>query len=199
MDRKGLRMTITKRPLLAGLTTIAIGAAAFVALAVSAGAAKAEATYLNGAKPTVWTDPDGCHHYALYNGFQGFMAPAINPDGSLDCAGAQAQPCLIASTDHLFRTGSYTIGYEGRRRLEDFFRQNGASSYAINGHTDNVGGYDYNIRLSIQRADAVAAIARSVGANVTSVQGFGYTQPRASNATVEGRAQNRRVEVMCRN
>ena len=190
-------MTSTRRPAFSGLTKIAIGAGAFVALAISASAAMAQATYLDNAKPSIWTDPDGCQHYAIYNGLQGFMAPDMRPDGTLVCPNVQPKPCLIASTDQLFRSGSYAIGPEGRRRLKDFFRQNGSSSYTINGNTDNVGGYAYNIRLSVHRAEAVASIARSVGANVASVHGYGYTKPRATNATAAGRAENRRVEVMC--
>jgi outer membrane protein OmpA-like peptidoglycan-associated protein len=186
-------MAIETRPVKAGLTSVAIGAAAFLAVAAIAGSAKA-ANYLDNAKPSIWTDPDGCQHYALYNGWQGFMAPRMRPDGTIVCA---SRPCLVASADQLFATGSYSINADGRRRLEQFFRQNHSSSYVINGHTDNVGGYQYNIRLSVSRANAVASIARSVGAKVTSVQGFGYTKPRASNATASGRAQNRRVEVMC--
>lgn len=43
----------------------------------------------------------------------------MRPDGTIVCA---AQPCLVASTVQLFATGSYAIGPEGRRRLENFFR-----------------------------------------------------------------------------
>lgn len=187
-------MTIDTRQVRSGLTSIAIGAAAFLAASGLAGSAKA-ANFLDNAKPSIWVDPDGCEHYALSNGLQGDMTPAFRPDGTVVCN--HPTPCLTASTDELFATGSYAIAADNRRRLEDFFRSNGATSFAVNGHTDNVGGYDYNMQLSQNRAEAVAAIARSVGANVTGVQGFGYNQPRASNATASGRAQNRRVEVMC--
>lgn len=187
-------MTIDTRQVRSGLTSIAIGAAAFLAVTGLAGSAKA-ANYLDNAKPSIWVDPDGCHHYAIYNGWQGFMTPMFRPDGTVVCN--QPTPCLVASTDQLFATGSYSIAADNRRRLEDFFRTNGSTSFAIDGHTDNVGGYGYNMQLSQNRAEAVAAIARSVGSNLTNVQGFGYTQPRASNDTASGRAQNRRVEVMC--
>ena len=191
-------MTIEIRPAQPGLRVFAIAAAAFLGAASIASTAQADNFdhSLDGAKPSVWVDPDGCEHYALYNGWQGFMTPAQLPGGRMVCHGQQ-QPCLVASSDQLFATGSYAISAEGRRRLEDFFRTNGATSFSLNGHTDNVGGYDYNIGLSNNRANAVAAIARQAGANVSSVQGFGYTQPRADNATAGGRALNRRVEVMC--
>lgn len=65
----------------------------------------------------------------------------------------------------------------------------------IEGYTDNIGSYDYNMKLSERRADAVRNRLIEMGidpARMTS-QGFGYTDPIASNATEEGRAENRRV------
>lgn len=188
-------MTHADRPARAGIPTLAIGAAALLAGLALSDAVRADASYLDGAHPSIWVDPDGCQHYALFNGWQGFMTPMFRADGTVVCA--HPTPCLVASTDQLFATGSYAIAADNRRRLQDFFRGAGASSYAIAGHTDNVGGYDYNIRLSENRASAVAAIAQSVGAEVASEQGYGYAQPRASNDTASGRALNRRVEVMC--
>lgn len=66
----------------------------------------------------------------------------------------------------------------------------------IGGHTDNVGGAGYNNRLSRQRAESVRDWLRDNGieANRMTVRGYGMTQPRASNDTEEGRAQNRRIE-----
>ncbi len=191
-------MTIEQRPVRAGRRLVAISAAAFLGVAGLAGEAAADTSHaLDGAVPSIWTDPDGCQHYAIYNGWQGFMTPVFRPDGTVQCPRAVQQPCLVASTDQLFATDSYAIGPDGRRRLMDFFRTNGATSFTVNGHTDNVGSYGYNMQLSTNRANAVASIARAAGANVAAVQGFGYTQPRADNATADGRALNRRVEVMC--
>lgn len=68
----------------------------------------------------------------------------------------------------------------------------------VNGHTDAIGSYTYNQRLSEQRADAVADYLadRSVNGARMHVQGFGKTEPIASNATISGRAANRRVEII---
>jgi len=68
----------------------------------------------------------------------------------------------------------------------------------VNGHTDAVGSYSYNQALSERRADAVADYLadRSVNPVRMHVQGFGKTEPIASNATVSGRAANRRVEII---
>ena len=68
----------------------------------------------------------------------------------------------------------------------------------VNGHTDAIGSYAYNQRLSEQRADAVAdyLMDRSVNGARMHVQGFGKTEPIASNATIIGRAAYRRVEII---
>ena len=53
------------------------------------------------------------------------------------------------------------------------------------------------MQLSKSRAAAVASIGKSVGAKILAVQAFGEIQPKMSNATVAGMAQNRRVEIIC--
>ena len=67
----------------------------------------------------------------------------------------------------------------------------------IDGHTDNVGSQEYNQGLSERRAEAVAAYleAADVDRGRMTVAGFSFNQPVADNATAEGRAQNRRVEI----
>lgn len=68
------------------------------------------------------------------------------------------------------------------------------------GHTDNTGSADYNLDLSQRRADAVAAELRAGGVSSGRIvaYGRGESQPVASNLTEEGRAQNRRVEIVIR-
>jgi outer membrane protein OmpA-like peptidoglycan-associated protein len=68
----------------------------------------------------------------------------------------------------------------------------------VNGYTDSVGSDFTNQRLSEQRADAVkdALIRNGVHPNRIIVRGYGAANPVASNATAEGRAQNRRVEIV---
>ena len=71
-------------------------------------------------------------------------------------------------------------------------------SFSVAGHTDSRGSDAYNQGLSEARAAAVADVARSVGAVVDNVTGYGESQPAASNATAKGMAKNRRVEVLCK-
>jgi outer membrane protein OmpA-like peptidoglycan-associated protein len=69
----------------------------------------------------------------------------------------------------------------------------------VEGHTDNVGGAQYNQALSQSRAAAVrnALVARyQIAAGRLTTAGFGDTRPRDSNDTLEGRARNRRVELV---
>ncbi|HMD72408.1 MAG TPA: OmpA family protein [Steroidobacteraceae bacterium] len=71
---------------------------------------------------------------------------------------------------------------------------------AINGHTDNVGQHDYNVKLSQTRAAAVvnALVAAQIAADRLSSGGFGPDQPIDDNDTDKGRAKNRRVELVKR-
>ena len=68
----------------------------------------------------------------------------------------------------------------------------------IIGHTDSVGDEDYNQQLSGRRASAMRdflVTERKVDSNIIDVSGMGESSPVADNATAEGRALNRRVEV----
>lgn len=68
----------------------------------------------------------------------------------------------------------------------------------VNGHTDAIGSFSYNQVLSEKRADSVADFlaGRQVNPARMHTQGFGKTEPVASNATIDGRAANRRVEII---
>jgi len=75
-----------------------------------------------------------------------------------------------------------------------------ASIVEVVGHTDNTGSAAYNLDLSQRRAQSVAnvLIAAGVRADRIDTVGRGDDQPRASNLTPEGRAQNRRVDIVIR-
>jgi outer membrane protein OmpA-like peptidoglycan-associated protein len=67
----------------------------------------------------------------------------------------------------------------------------------VTGHTDNVGGGASNLALSRRRAASVKAalVSRGVAAARLATGGSGASSPKATNATLVGRAQNRRVEL----
>ena len=145
----------------------------------------------------VWIDRDGCQHWWADGGTEGYMVPRRDPmTGKPVCL--RQTSCLTESTDAYFATASATLTASGRSKLEDFFRQAGAFSYSVAGHTDSRGSDAYNQGLSEARAATVASVARSVGAVVESVTGYGESQPAASNSTAKGMAKNRRVEVLCK-
>jgi outer membrane protein OmpA-like peptidoglycan-associated protein len=160
------------------------------AIMVSAGSARAE-RYV----PGVWIDPDGCEHWVMDDGWEGFMTPNRTPDGIPVCH--RVQVCLVESADQLFAVDKHYINPANRQRLANFFATAGATAYAIYGHTDSDASDEYNMGLSMRRANAVAQIALSVGARVARIEGYGERQPIATNATAAGKQRNRRVEIVC--
>jgi outer membrane protein OmpA-like peptidoglycan-associated protein len=102
----------------------------------------------------------------------------------------------------LFDTGKAALKPEARQTLHeaaDRVKKFGDAAVLISGHTDNVGNAAANQLLSDQRAAAVKAyFTGEEGVNGASlvVKGFGKSQPVADNATEEGRARNRRVDVV---
>ena len=148
--------------------------------------------------PAIWVDPDGCQHWVMDDGWEGYMDIRLDRNGKPICT---PQPtCAVVGTDHLFfGSNEYALSESARAGLANFFRNTGAASYVINGHTDSRAADDYNIELSLLRARAVAEVAAGVGANVKVLKGWGERKPVASNASAAGRAQNRRVEIDCLN
>ena len=145
--------------------------------------------------PAIWIDPDGCEHWVIDNGIEGYMTPNRTPDGRPVCH--RTNVCLSESTDTLFATGSHRLRSGAEGRLSQFFRSNGSTAFVIYGHTDPRGGFEYNMNLSENRARVVANVAIASGGRVATVRGFGPMHPVASNRSAAGMAQNRRVEVLC--
>ena len=77
------------------------------------------------------------------------------------------------------------------------FEKNPGLRVMIEGHTDNIGTAAYNMKLSLKRADAVRdyLVRKGVAIDRLSTVGYGFTRPIATNATEEGRALNRRVQL----
>ncbi len=108
----------------------------------------------------------------------------------------------IALYGILFDTGSHVIKAESKPALDEIGKlltQNPAMKLHVVGHTDNQGGLDTNFLLSKSRAQAVsAALTRdyAIAASRLSANGVSYLAPVASNADEDGRAKNRRVELV---
>ena len=108
---------------------------------------------------------------------------------------------VILPENVTFNTGSATIAGSFMPALREIARSMIAhpnSTVRIVGHTDTVGSAAYNMRLSEERALAVAGVLIRDGviANRITSSGSGFYAPVASNATAAGRAQNRRVEIL---
>lgn len=145
--------------------------------------------------PGIWVDPDGCEHWVMDDGAEGFMTPHVDRDGRPVCRTGNL--CNVVGADTLFSSGSAALGPSASGALRDFFVTSGFSSFIISGHTDSQGGDAFNMTLSERRAQAVAEIARATGADVLDIRGYGERRPVASNNTAAGMAANRRVEVIC--
>ncbi|WP_431819369.1 OmpA family protein [Burkholderia sp. F1] len=103
--------------------------------------------------------------------------------------------------DAFFASGEATLTPAARATLDTLLsRQTGTrfSRVAVTGHTDSVGAAAANLQLSQRRADSVAAYLRDHGlrADAFAATGRGDADPVATNATAEGRASNRRVEIV---
>jgi outer membrane protein OmpA-like peptidoglycan-associated protein len=112
-----------------------------------------------------------------------------------------ARGLVVNLSDVLFDTGKYTLRPMAREKLSKIsgiILVYPDLRLAIEGNTDSVGGDAMNQELSEQRAGAVRDYLAKQNIPLTSMtsRGFGKTQPVASNDTMEGRQQNRRVEMI---
>lgn len=112
-----------------------------------------------------------------------------------------ARGLIVNMSDVLFDTGSYTLKPGAREKLakiSGIVLAHPGLSLQIEGHTDSVGGDDFNQQLSERRADSVRDFLAEQGVAPSSItaRGFGKAQPVASNDTPEGRQRNRRVELV---
>ena len=112
-----------------------------------------------------------------------------------------ARGLIVNLSDVLFDTGKSTLRPEAREKLaklSGIILAYPGLRLAIEGNTDSVGSAALNQTLSEQRADAVRDYLEkeNIPASSMTSQGFGKTQPVATNDTAQGRQQNRRVELV---
>jgi OOP family OmpA-OmpF porin len=102
----------------------------------------------------------------------------------------------------LFETGKSNVKPESTPTLKEIaatLKQHPDLKVEVQGHTDNVGKPDANLKLSQARADAVKQVLTTeygVDAGQLTAKGYGDTKPATDNKTAEGRANNRRVELV---
>lgn len=125
--------------------------------------------------------------------------PGTRAGARVDAQGCEI-PEVIVLQGVQFATASSTLTSGSLAILDDVAAtliRRGDVKAEVQGHTDNVGAPDRNLKLSQDRAEAVMRylVSKGVRAGNLSARGFGQEQPIADNRTEAGRAQNRRVEL----
>jgi len=126
-----------------------------------------------------------------------------------EIAKMQQEQKWVVAGDVLFPEGGYQLSANGKEALNQYVPQLQGLQNAkvvVYGYTDNLpvgpalqrAGIANNIDLSSRRADNVVAYLTSQGveSNIISAKGFGDTHPVAGNDTPDGRAKNRRIEIV---
>ncbi len=88
--------------------------------------------------------------------------------------------------------------YEGLDAVVEFMSNHPGTTLKVEGHTDSIGNAEYNQNLSERRANSVKKylVNKGIDGSRITTEGFGASKPIASNKTKEGRAQNRRTEMI---
>ncbi len=109
--------------------------------------------------------------------------------------------CRVELHGIYFNSGSAVLLDESEpmlKQVAEVVKASPEATLTIEGHTDNIGSAEYNQKLSEQRAAAVrdALVQRyGIAPGRLLAKGYGLTRPVETNATVQGRARNRRVEL----
>jgi outer membrane protein OmpA-like peptidoglycan-associated protein len=108
---------------------------------------------------------------------------------------------IVNISDVLFDTAQYSLTPGAREKLakvSGIILGHPGLKIAVEGHTDSVGGDEYNMKLSENRANSVRSylVAQGIDAANVTARGYGKTKPVADNNTAAGRQQNRRVEMV---
>jgi outer membrane protein OmpA-like peptidoglycan-associated protein len=126
---------------------------------------------------------------------------AAVPDATVEMVNDGEALKVTFDSGILFATNSSSVSEASRAALRNFsvnLKQNPDTYLKVIGHTDNTGRVDYNQTLSEKRAQSVYdyLMDQGVSSNRMTYEGKGIHDPVASNNTPEGRALNRRVEIM---
>jgi OOP family OmpA-OmpF porin len=132
------------------------------------------------------------------------VAAPIAPVAVAPAAAPKTKPMrnVTIGGDAFFEVNKASFRKEAQPQLDKFAEQvrrvSSVEAVQITGHTDSTGATDYNQKLSEQRAATVKdfLVKNGVDPSKITILGMGERSPLADNATKEGRAKNRRVEVM---
>jgi outer membrane protein OmpA-like peptidoglycan-associated protein len=158
----------------------------------------------DGTPPSKTTFARTTHSYAKLGGY---VVRVLVEDGRGGSCAASAQISVAqkftlteTAGKVLFDFNKATLKPEAKNQLAkvlQVLKDQPGAQVDIAGHTDSVGSDAYNLKLGKARADSVATYLTQNGVPRQNIrtESFGERQPVASNATAEGRAQNRRVEI----
>jgi len=112
-----------------------------------------------------------------------------------------ARGLIVNMADVLFDTGQFTLKPAAREKLakvSGIVLSHPGLMLQVEGHTDSVGGEEFNQTLSEKRASSVRdyLIQQGLNGSIITAKGYGKTLPVADNSTAAGRKQNRRVEMV---
>jgi outer membrane protein OmpA-like peptidoglycan-associated protein len=152
-------------------------------------------------------DPQGCPIDSDGDGLKDDVdvCPAFNGPGGVDEEGCPRfrldKTTRIPLPEVTFATGSAVLSDAARSdlvALAEALHLYDDVTIEIEGHTDDVGSERDNFIMSMERARAVEGWLRDAGIDPArmTIRGFGEIRPIADNTTAEGRAQNRRIEVL---
>ena len=146
-------------------------------------------------RPSIFSAPT--HSYQLFVVEKGEMVQEVTADQMYAALSSAGFIALYINFD----TGKAELKPEGERTVDEIakmLKSNAGLRIRIEGHTDNVGSAPTNKTLSENRARTVmsALIARGIESQRLASAGLGSERPIADNRTEEGRAKNRRVELI---
>lgn len=121
----------------------------------------------------------------------------------VDANGKAHQIITTMHADPLFETTSDVLNPDYYPQLDavvTWMKEHPDVGIIVEGHTDNTGGKEFNMNLSLRRAQSVKAylVRHGIRPSLITIEGYGFSRPVAENSTPEGRQQNRRVEVRVR-
>lgn len=133
--------------------------------------------------PTIWVDPDGCEHWVMDDGWEGYMTLKVDRHGKPTCRSGSI--CATMDANSLFERNGPWMTHKGKTLVMDFFRTQRAASYKIIGHTAG-----HNTTLLKKRANMLAQVAQQSGARVVGIDA--YAGKGGGNWS-----KDQRIEILC--
>ena len=157
---------------------------------------------------TAQCDPELFKHAAVTPTLKSASKTAVKTYGVMPVASVEPKAAVSPKEEKLTLTGDATFGFDksnltarDREQLDKLIARVKASpevtTIRVTGYTDNVGKPEYNMKLSLRRAEAAQKylIDHGIDPQRIVIVGMGEADPVATNGTPAGRAQNRRAEV----